>query len=125
MLDAAEGQRSRPNGPGLQARLRRLRSGGPEMTIESIEDNGDLNCAWFTVTYDGKWEIPTRSRFIADSVQLAADGDLVDSERGIPWDIHSRAKPRRDEETELETRVRERTEAKAAIAEAKAGKIKP
>lgn len=58
-----------------------VRSGGPEMTIESIEANGDLNCVWFAMEGD-KWEPPCRERFVAASVQMAVDGDLIDSQRG-------------------------------------------
>ena len=52
-----------------------LRSGGPEMVIESIEPNGDLNCIWFTMGGE-VWELPCRYRFPRASVQLAVDGDL-------------------------------------------------
>lgn len=58
-----------------------LRSGGPEMVIESIEANGDLNCVWFALEGE-HWKPPCRDRFIADSVQMAVDGDAVDSRRG-------------------------------------------
>lgn len=58
-----------------------LRSGGPEMAIESIEPNGDLNCVWFAMGGD-KWEMPFRDRFVAPSVQFAVDGNLIDSRRG-------------------------------------------
>lgn len=58
-----------------------LRSGGPEMVIESIEPNGDLNCIWFA-TGGEVWELPCRYRFPKPGVQLAVDGDLVNSRTG-------------------------------------------
>jgi uncharacterized protein YodC (DUF2158 family) len=40
----------------------RLKSGGPEMTIDELDDNGGVGCVWFEHAGD-KWKGPKRKTF--------------------------------------------------------------